>query len=76
MPPLPVISGKEAVRRFERLGYTVVRQRSSHIRMKHPHGDRLPLTVPDHKVLGRGLLRKLMRDAKVTVREFIQLADA
>jgi predicted RNA binding protein YcfA (HicA-like mRNA interferase family) len=28
------------------------------------------ITIPDHKVLGRGLLRKLLRDAEITVEEF------
>ncbi|NOR46560.1 MAG: addiction module toxin, HicA family, partial [Methanosarcinaceae archaeon] len=32
---LPVISGKEAVKAFEKLGYAPVRQTGSHIRMKH-----------------------------------------
>ena len=74
MVKLPVISGREAVRRFERLGYQVVRQRGSHIRLLHPSRSSCkPLTIPDHKELGKGLLRKLFRDAEVTLEEFMKL---
>jgi len=49
-PKLPVVSGKEVIKVFQKIGYIVVRQRSSHIRLR----DKLnplhkPLTVPDHK---------------------------
>ena len=31
MPQLPVLSGRETVRNFERFGWSVARQRASHI---------------------------------------------
>jgi predicted RNA binding protein YcfA (HicA-like mRNA interferase family) len=73
-PKLPTISGREAVKVFERIGYQVVRQRGSHIRLRDESDpEHLPLTVPDHKTLKPGLLRKLLRDADLTVGEFIDL---
>ncbi|HVA69433.1 MAG TPA: type II toxin-antitoxin system HicA family toxin [Candidatus Binataceae bacterium] len=73
---LPVISGQEAVRIFERLGYQVVRQRGSHIRLRHPNDPaRRPLTIPDHRTLKPGLLRRLIRDAQIEVDEFEKLLD-
>jgi len=69
---LPVISGRDAVKAFARIGYSVVRQRGSHMRLTHASDKRKNLTVPDHKTLGRGLLRKLIRDAEITVEEFNQ----
>jgi len=50
------------------MGYREVRQRGSHIRLWH-EGKR-SITVPDHKVIGRGLLKKILRDAEITVEEF------
>lgn len=73
MPKLPRVSGTDAVKAFEKVGYRVIRQRGSHIRLKHSHPSRDPLSIPDHKELGIGLLRKLIRDSKVTVKEFIDL---
>jgi predicted RNA binding protein YcfA (HicA-like mRNA interferase family) len=73
-PKLPVISGREAVKAFERIGYQVVRQRGSHIRLRDESDpDHHPLTVPDHKTLKPGLLRKLLRDADLSVGEFVDL---
>jgi len=73
-PKLPIISGQVAVAAFQRLGYKVARQRGSHIRLRHPlDPSRKPLTVPDHQTLKPGLLRKLIRDARLDVEEFSRL---
>jgi len=74
MSKLPVVSGGKAVKCFEKLGYVVVRQKGSHIRMRHKSDrNKKPLTIPKHKVLGKGLLRKLLRDAEISVEEFCEL---
>ncbi len=67
----PDMSGREIVKRFERLGYSFVRQSGSHMRLMHPK--RKPLTVPDHRSVAQGILRKLLRDAKITLEEFMKL---
>ena len=74
MSPLLVVSAHDAIRVFEEIGYRQVRQRGSHIRLRDDtNPTRLPLTVPNHKTLKPGLLRKLIRDAGLTVDEFNQL---
>jgi predicted RNA binding protein YcfA (HicA-like mRNA interferase family) len=74
MSKSPVISGEKVVKCFEKLGYEVVRQKGSHIRMRHKSDrSKKPLTIPKHKVLGKGLLRKLLRDAEMSVDEFREL---
>ncbi len=71
---LPIVSGKEAVKAFQKLGYAPIRQTGSHIRMKHQSdSSKIPITIPNHKVLGKGLLRKLLRDADITAEEFIKV---
>ena len=71
MVSLPVVSGKELVKRFERLGWRVVRQSSSHIIMTK-QGEVATLSIPDHKEVARGTLRSLIRAANLTVDEFIK----
>jgi predicted RNA binding protein YcfA (HicA-like mRNA interferase family) len=68
---LPIISGKIVVRAFIKIGYKIERQRGSHIRLSHLQ--KKSLTVPNHKVIGKGLLRKLLRNAGISVSEFITL---
>lgn len=74
MPKLPVVSGREARRAFEKDGWIFDRQRSSHMVLVKP-GVPVNLTVPDHRELDRGLLRGLIRDAGLTVKQFRDLLD-
>ena len=69
---LPIISGREAVRAFEKAGWNVMRQRGSHIVMVK-EGVAANLSIPDHKELDRGLLRSQIRKAGLTIEEFIEL---
>jgi predicted RNA binding protein YcfA (HicA-like mRNA interferase family) len=69
MPKLPVISGRDARRVFEKVGWRFDRQRSSHMILVKT-GVPTNLSVPDHRELDRGLLRGLIRDAGITVEEF------
>jgi predicted RNA binding protein YcfA (HicA-like mRNA interferase family) len=69
MPQLPVMSGREVVRAFEKHGWEVARQRGSHIIMVKA-GQNVTLSIPDHKGVARGTLRSLIRSAGLTVQEF------
>jgi len=71
---LPVISGRETVKALSRAGFRVVRQRGSHVRLEKRTEERLiKLTVPLHKSLKKGTLRRIIRDAGLTVQEFNRL---
>jgi predicted RNA binding protein YcfA (HicA-like mRNA interferase family) len=74
MAQLPVISGRRARRAFEKTGWLFNRQRGSHMILTKP-GVAANLSVPDHRELDRGLLRGLIRDAGMTVEEFVALVD-
>jgi predicted RNA binding protein YcfA (HicA-like mRNA interferase family) len=66
------ISGREAVRAFERAGWQVIGQVGSHIVLIKP-GLRVNLSIPQHKELSVGTLRALIRNAGLTVEEFLDL---
>ena len=69
---LPRISGRECVRALEKAGFYVKRQESSHIilRRDQPFAQ---TTVPDHAELDRGTLRAIIRQAGLSVDEFVKL---
>lgn len=69
---LPIISGREAVKAFERAGWTFVRQRGSHAMLTKP-GQKLTLSVPQHNELARGTLKELIAAAGLSVEEFCNL---
>jgi len=72
--PLPVVSGAQAVRAFERAGWVIARRKGSHVILKKP-GTFHTLSVPDHDELDPGTLRALIRKAGLTVDEFSALLD-
>lgn len=58
---------------LQKVGYFVVRQKGSHIRLHNPDRKRKEITVPDYKMIGRGLLRKILREAELSISEFVKL---
>lgn len=73
MASLPVLSGREAVKVFESLGWEVARQSGSHIIMTRD-GETVTLSIPDHREVAKGTLRSLIRAANLTVDEFVAAA--
>ncbi|QOJ19391.1 MAG: type II toxin-antitoxin system HicA family toxin [Gammaproteobacteria bacterium] len=67
MPKLPVISGMEAVRALEKLGFSVVRQRGSHIVLRKESSG---CVVPNHSELKTGTLAGILKQAGVSISEF------
>ena len=72
MTRLANISGKEAVKAFEKAGWRTVGQVGSHLVMAKA-GMRANLSIPQHKELSVGTLRALIRHAGMTVEEFLDL---
>jgi predicted RNA binding protein YcfA (HicA-like mRNA interferase family) len=66
------ISGKEAVKAFQKAGWQPIGQVGSHLVMVKP-GIRVNLSIPQHKELSAGTLRALIRHSGLTVEEFLKL---
>ncbi|MBI4430625.1 MAG: type II toxin-antitoxin system HicA family toxin [Candidatus Omnitrophica bacterium] len=71
MSKLPVVSGQKVIKALQTLGYTIRSQEGSHVHLRHP--GRPPLTIPNHKEIARGTLRAIIRQANLSVEEFIRL---
>ena len=72
MARLPVLSGAEAVKAFQRAGWRPDRQRGGHVVLIKP-GEIASLSVPQHRELAQGTLRSLIRAAGMTVEELASL---
>ena len=69
MPRLPRISGPDAIRVLERLGFRRTRQRGSHVVLRRgDHGCVIPL----HKELAIGTLRGALRQAEISPEQFME----
>ena len=73
MSGLPVVSGKQAVKAYSKIGYRVDHQSGSHIILRNISPPFRRLTIPDHKELAKGTLRSLIPEAGLTVEEFRRL---
>ena len=67
----PAVSGKEAVRALQRLGFRLDRVEGSHymlLKAGHPH----TVVVPVHssQTLPKGILASIIRIARVTKKQF------
>jgi predicted RNA binding protein YcfA (HicA-like mRNA interferase family) len=72
MPRLPRVSGAEAIRALERLGFVQVRQRGSHVVLKRVGPDRVTgCVVPLHSELAIGTLRGILKQAGIRGEAFI-----
>jgi len=72
MSGLPMVSGRVCRKALERKSFYLKRQHGSHMIMRRddPFAQ---VVVPDHKELDRGTLRAIIRQAGLTVEEFVRL---
>ena len=71
MSRLPTVSCDDVVKAFEKVGWSVKR-RGNHVIMTKP-GSIASLSIPSHREIAKGTLRKLIRLAGLTVEEFNRL---
>ena len=60
-PKLPQVSGQDMVKFLEKLGYEIIRQKGSHIRLRKitiigEHN----ITIPSHKTIAKGTLNDIL----------------
>jgi predicted RNA binding protein YcfA (HicA-like mRNA interferase family) len=64
MPELPRLSGRQTIKIFEALGFSVVRQKGSHVVLRP--GDK-GCVIPLHRELAVGKLRSAIKQAGITM---------
>ena len=70
MPKLPHISGAQAIKALERLGFSVARQSGSHVILRKGS---IGCVVPNHKEIKVGTLAGILRQAGVSADEFMRM---
>jgi predicted RNA binding protein YcfA (HicA-like mRNA interferase family) len=66
-----MLKASEVIRALEKHGFTAVRQKGSHVRLRHEDGR--VTSVPNHpgQDIGKGLLRKILRDTELTLDQIL-----
>ncbi|HLC49646.1 MAG TPA: type II toxin-antitoxin system HicA family toxin [Candidatus Andersenbacteria bacterium] len=73
-PALPVVTAKKCLKALKKAGFVIDHQTGSHARLIHATHKELRVTVPIHnRDLPRGTLKSILRQAKLSNEEFIDL---
>ncbi|MEK7541598.1 MAG: type II toxin-antitoxin system HicA family toxin [Patescibacteria group bacterium] len=74
MSILPILTTRAVMQKLVRAGFRYIYTKGSHYFFQHPVTSRIT-SVPVHggKNIGRGLLSKIIKQAGLTVRQFIKL---
>ena len=70
---LPTLKTTELIPALEKAGFEIMRQKGSHVRLAHADGRVVTVPLQPGHDIGRGLLRKILRDAELSRDEFIAL---
>lgn len=73
MVKLPAISGKDLIKALGKIGYSPIRQSGSHVQLACKN--KKSVTVPLHQSIGKGLLRRIMRDVELSLKDLLNLLD-
>ncbi len=73
MTKLPILRGDELVRLLRSLGFVLLRQKGSHVFLRHPDGRRTVVPVHKGRDIDRGLMRKILRDMEMSHDAFVDL---
>ena len=73
MSRLPRLTGTEVVRALQKADFKIIRQRGSHIYMRHADGRATVVPVHKGEDLGSGILSKILRDVELSRQEFLKL---
>lgn len=69
MSKLTIISPKIMVKLLNKLGFSEIRQKGSHKSFRHDDGRTAVIPFHDED-LGRGLIRKILKDIEISTEEY------
>jgi predicted RNA binding protein YcfA (HicA-like mRNA interferase family) len=68
--PLPP---KKVIKALGKIGFQQIRQKGSHLFMRHPDGRTTLITLHPGEDIGKGMIIKIIHDAKITREEWLEL---
>ena len=68
---LPRLSGRKLIKILSKQGFETVRQKGSHVFLRHSNGK--TTVVPNHKEIDKGTLLEIIRQAGLTRNKFLEL---
>ena len=74
MPKFPLVSAKETIKALSNTGFQIISQRGSHVKLrKIAQNEIRTVIVPMKKIIQIGTMKSILRQANLSLEEFIQL---
>ena len=73
MPRLSPIRGADLITILKKQGFSIVRQKGSHVRLEHADGRKTSVPVHRGEQVGKGLLRKILHDVNLSTEDLARL---
>lgn len=70
---LKVLPSDKVIKILTKIGFQKIRQKGSHVFLSHPDGRKTVVPVHKGEEIGRGMLRKIIKDAELTREDFLGL---
>ena len=67
------LSARKVIRALENIGFRQIRQKGSHLFMRHPDGRTTLIPIHPGEKIGKGMIRKITNDAELTRDEWFEL---
>ncbi len=71
---LPLFTSKALVKILDKLGFQLIRQKGSHVYLKHKDGRSTVVPLHAGKQIGRGLLKRIINEIDMPREDFIKFA--
>ena len=69
---LPLLDAKELIKILNKMGFEVMRQKGSHIYLKHKDGRCTVVPLHSERDIGRGLLKRILNEIDVSREDFLK----
>ena len=71
----PVLSSIEIVKVLNKIGFSKVSQKGSHLKLKKDSPEKLVVIVPMHDEIAKGTLKSILEQAKIDLDYFLKFID-
>ena len=69
------VPARKVIKLLNKVGFQAIRQRGSHVILKHPDGRVTVVPIHPGEDIGRGLLSKIIKDTRMSKEQFLKLLD-
>jgi len=69
------VEAETVIKALTKIGFQPIRQRGSHLIMKHSDGRTTVIPVHPGEELGRGILKEIIADVRMSKEEFLNLLE-